>query len=117
VLNPPILILDDSTSSVDTETEHKIHQAMKEVVKGRTTFVIAHRLSTLKEADLILVMDKGEIVQRGSHERLVSRPGPYQSIYELQFRPQESVETNGHQPTPETAGWSLTAPSPAGGAE
>ena len=117
VLNPPILILDDSTSSVDTETEHRIHQAMKEVVKGRTTFVIAHRLSTLKDADLILVMDKGEIVQRGSHERLVSRPGPYQSIYELQFRPQESVETNGNQPTPQTAGWSLAAPSPAGGAE
>ena len=94
LLDPPILILDDSTSSVDTETEHLIRQALDTLIQGRTTFVIAHRLSSVKNADMILVMKEGRIVQHGVHEELVSVPGPYQEIYELQLRPQE-VEVNG----------------------
>ena len=95
LLNPPILILDDSTSSVDTETEHLIRKALDTVIQGRTTFVIAHRLSSVKNADMVLVMSEGRIVQRGVHDELIQVPGPYQEIYELQLRPQEEVETNG----------------------
>ncbi|MDO8749707.1 MAG: ABC transporter ATP-binding protein [Dehalococcoidia bacterium] len=95
LLDPPILILDDSTSSVDTETEHLIRRALVEVMKGRTTFVIAHRLSTVKSANLILVLREGQIVQRGTHQELLSQPGPYQEVYELQLRPQEATPANG----------------------
>ena len=91
LIDPPVLILDDSTSSVDVETERQIHRAMTEVMKGRTTFVIAHRLSTVREADQILVLDKGVIAERGSHAELLRKNGIYQSIYELQLRPQEEV--------------------------
>ncbi len=91
LIDPPVLILDDSTSSVDVETERQIHRAMTEVMKGRTTFVIAHRLSTVREADQILVLDKGVIAERGPHAELVRTGGIYQSIYELQLRPQEEV--------------------------
>ena len=91
LVNPPILILDDSTSSVDVETERLIHQAMVNVMKGRTTFVIAHRLSTVREADQILVLREGEIVERGDHNELIARRGIYRDIYELQLRPQEEV--------------------------
>lgn len=98
LLDPPILILDDSTSSVDTETEHLIRRALIDVMKGRTTFVIAHRLSTVKSANLILVLKDGQIIQRGSHSELVNEPGPYQDIYELQLRPQELLATDGAQP-------------------
>ena len=91
LIDPPVLILDDSTSSVDVETERQIHRAMTEVMKGRTTFVIAHRLSTVREADQILVLDKGVIAERGSHAELLRQDGIYQSIYELQLRPQEEV--------------------------
>ena len=91
LIDPPVLILDDSTSSVDVETERQIHRAMIEVMKGRTTFVIAHRLSTVREANQILVLDRGNIVERGSHEELIRSGGIYQSIYELQLRPQEEV--------------------------
>jgi ABC-type multidrug transport system fused ATPase/permease subunit len=97
LLDPPILILDDSTSSVDTETEHFIRQALIDVMKGRTTFVIAHRLSTVKSANTILVLKDGQIVQRGTHKELVNTPGPYQEIYQLQLRPQETTLTNGSQ--------------------
>jgi len=89
LLDPPILILDDSTSSVDVETERRIHQAMIAVMQGRTTFVIAHRLSTVRQADLILVLQDGDIVERGTHQELMARRGIYQEIYELQLRPQE----------------------------
>ncbi|HEY7495106.1 MAG TPA: ABC transporter ATP-binding protein [Candidatus Tectomicrobia bacterium] len=88
LLNPPILILDDSTSSVDVETEWRIHQAMLAVMQGRTTFVIAHRLSTVRQADLILVLQDGRIVERGTHQELMDRHGMYWNIYELQLRPQ-----------------------------
>lgn len=91
LIDPPVLILDDSTSSVDVETERQIHRAMVEVMKGRTTFVIAHRLSTVREADQILVLEKGVIAERGTHEELIRKGGIYQSIYELQLRPQEEV--------------------------
>ena len=91
LLDPPILILDDSTSSVDVETERLIHTAMTQVMEGRTTFVIAHRLSTVREADLILVLKDGEIVERGNHQELINSGGIYQNIYELQLRPQEEI--------------------------
>ena len=89
LLNPPILILDDSTSSVDVETERQIHQAMTGVMKGRTTFVIAHRLSTVREANLILVLQDGEVVERGTHAELMALKGNYRNIFDLQLRPQE----------------------------
>ncbi len=91
LIDPPVLILDDSTSSVDVETERQIHRAMVEVMKGRTTFVIAHRLSTVRDADQILVLDKGMIAEWGTHNELINQGGMYQSIYELQLRPQEEV--------------------------
>jgi len=83
------LILDDSTSSVDTETEHLIQQALEVLMKGRTTFVIAQRLLTLKRADCILVLNHGEIVERGTHEALLAGDGLYRQIYDLQLRDQE----------------------------
>lgn len=91
LLDPPILILDDATSSVDVETERLIQRAMVAVMRGRTTFVIAHRLSTVREADLILILQDGEIVERGTHRDLLTQRGLYQDIYELQFRPQEDM--------------------------
>ena len=91
LLDPPVLVLDDSTSSVDVETERQIHQAMKEVMKGRTTFVIAHRLSTVREADIIMVLDNGRVAERGSHDELMDKSGMYRDIYELQLKPQEEV--------------------------
>jgi ATP-binding cassette subfamily B protein len=87
--NPRILILDDSTSSVDTETEHLIQQALSVLMQGRTTFVIAQRLLTLKSADQILVLDRGRIVQRGTHDGLLGEAGLYRTIYDLQLRDQE----------------------------
>ena len=89
LLDPAILILDDSTSSVDVETEHEIQQALEEVVKGRTTFVIAHRLSTVRNADLILVMDGGRIAERGTNQELLSAGGLYRRIHDIQLLPQE----------------------------
>ena len=91
MINPPVLILDDSTSSVDVETERLIHRAMIDVMKGRTTFVIAHRLSTVREADLIVVLKDGEIAEQGTHDELLSANGIYRDIYDLQLRPQEEL--------------------------
>jgi len=87
--NPRILILDDSTSSVDTETEHLIQQALQELMQGRTTFVIAQRLLTLKNADAILVLDQGQIVERGTHQELLEYNGLYREIYNLQLKDQD----------------------------
>ena len=89
LLDPAILILDDSTSSVDVETEHELQQALAEVIRGRTTFVIAHRLSTVRNADLILVMDRGRVAERGTHAELLSAGGLYRRIHDLQLVPQD----------------------------
>jgi ATP-binding cassette subfamily B protein len=89
---PPILILDDSTSSVDTETEANIREALDTLMSHRTTFIIAHRVQSVMNADLILVLDKGEIVQRGTHDELVNQPGIYQRIYDLQARIETELE-------------------------
>jgi len=91
LIDPPVLILDDSTSSVDVETERMIHQAMTDVMKGRTTFIIAHRLSSVREADHIIVLKDGEIAEQGSHAELMAVGGTYREIYDLQLRPQEEV--------------------------
>jgi len=87
--DPRILILDDSTSSVDTETEHLIQLALASLMKGRTTFIIAQRLLTLKNADSILVVDQGQIIQRGTHDELLAKGGLYKEIYDLQLKDQE----------------------------
>ncbi|MDQ3699944.1 MAG: ABC transporter ATP-binding protein/permease, partial [Chloroflexota bacterium] len=89
LVEPTILILDDATSSVDMETEALIEQALQEIMRGRTTFVIAHRLSTVKRADEVLVLEQGEIVERGTHEALIAHQGPYRRIYDVQMRDQE----------------------------
>ena len=91
LMNPRILILDDSLSSVDTQTEYAIQQALVELMKGRTTFVIAQRLTTVKRADQILVLDQGRIVQRGAHSQLLKEGGLYREIYDLQLRDQEDL--------------------------
>jgi len=85
LMNPRILILDDSTSSVDTQTEKLIQAALDALMEGRTTFVIAHRLSTVRRADMILVMDKGQVVERGTHDELLARGGLYKEIHDLQL--------------------------------
>ncbi|MGD0610242.1 MAG: ABC transporter ATP-binding protein [Anaerolineales bacterium] len=88
LLNPRILILDDSTSSVDTQTEKLIQEALDRLMEGRTTFVIAHRLATVRRADLIVVMADGRIVQRGRHTELLAQGGLYREIYDLQLSQQ-----------------------------
>jgi ABC-type multidrug transport system fused ATPase/permease subunit len=95
LLDPAILILDDSTSSVDTETEYQIQQALQEVMKGRTSFVIAQRLRTVKMADQILVLNRGSIVERGRHEELLKQKGFYRNIYDLELRDQEEALISG----------------------
>ncbi|SFD83828.1 ATP-binding cassette, subfamily B/ATP-binding cassette, subfamily B, MsbA [Lentibacillus persicus] len=90
-INPSILVLDDATSAVDMETEFKIQRALKEVMKGRTTFIIAHRISSLKHADEILVLEEGEIVERGTHDELVQHNGPYERIYNIQYQDREQI--------------------------
>ena len=102
LLDPPILVLDDSTSSVDVETEHRIQEALAAVVKGRTTFVIAHRLSSVRGADLILVLDRGRLVESGGHAELYERGGLYRTIYDLQLTP--SVEDAWSQTSTVTEG-------------
>ena len=91
LIDPRILILDDSTSSVDTETEFLIQQALRELMKGRTTFVIAQRLQTVKDAQQIFVLDKGAIAERGTHLQLLNNGKIYRDIYELQLKAQEEA--------------------------
>ena len=102
--DPRILILDDSTSSVDTETEAEIRGALERLMQGRTTFIIAHRIQSLMNADQILVLDKGRIVQRGTHQELMAQDGMYRQIYDLQARIEDelaeeltSFSGNGHE--------------------
>lgn len=82
---PPMLILDEATSSIDTRTEIKIQQAFEKMMKGRTSFIVAHRLSTIREADIILVMRDGNIIEQGTHEELLLQKGFYANLYESQF--------------------------------
>lgn len=90
--NPRILIMDDSTSAVDTETEAEIRGALQSLMKNRTTFIIAHRIQSITNADLILVLDKGKIVQRGKHADLVQEEGMYRQIFNIQTRIEDELE-------------------------
>ncbi len=92
--DPALLILDDATSAVDTETEEIIRTALKRLMHGRTTFLIAHRVQSVLDADLILVLDHGRIIQSGSHRELVNRPGMYRRIYELQSRIESDLQAD-----------------------
>ena len=83
--DPAILILDEATSSVDTRTEVLVQQAMARLRSGRTSFVIAHRLSTIRDAHTILVMDKGQLIEQGSHDELMAQKGFYFNLYASQF--------------------------------
>ncbi len=100
LLNPRILILDESTSSVDMETEYQIQQALEVVMRGRTTFVVASRLRTIKNADQILIIENGQIVERGNHESLLKVNGRYKQLYDLQLREQEEFEERQQQQHP-----------------
>lgn len=82
---PSMLILDEATSSIDTRTEIKIQKAFAKMMEGRTSFIVAHRLSTIKEADVILVMKDGHILEQGNHEKLLAENGFYATLYNSQF--------------------------------
>ncbi len=81
----PILLLDEATSALDTESERLVQQALARLMENRTTLVIAHRLSTVREADLIVVLDEGKVVETGSHDQLIARDGAYARLHRLQF--------------------------------
>jgi ATP-binding cassette subfamily B protein len=85
LLEPSILLLDDPTAAIDSQTEHEIFEALDNAIAGRTTFIVAHRLSTLRRADFIIVMEDGRIVQSGTHEKLMREPGPYLRVADLQL--------------------------------
>ena len=82
---PPMLILDEATSSIDTRTEIQIQKAFQKMMQGRTSFIVAHRLSTIREADVILVMKDGNIIEQGDHKTLLTRNGFYAELYQSQF--------------------------------
>ena len=88
---PPILILDEATSSIDTRTEWKIQDAFSAMMRGRTSFIVAHRLSTVLGADEILVMKDGDIIERGTHKELIGRKGFYEHLYQSQFRQGKTI--------------------------
>ena len=81
IANPPVLILDEATSSIDTRTERIVQDGMDKLMAGRTTFVIAHRLSTVRNSDVIMVLDHGRIIERGSHQKLIEEKGTYYRLY------------------------------------
>ena len=106
--NPKILILDDSLSFVDAKTEQEIQQAIEEAMKGRTTFIIAQRLSTIKNADRILVLEKGKIAEFGTHSELMAENGIYKRIYETQFlekSPEEILRSGEQDESRMVHGW------------
>ena len=86
VANPRILILDEATSNIDTESERIIQKAIKEITSGRTSILIAHRLATIKNADHILLLENGEIVESGNHDDLMKLDGKYKQLFDLQFQ-------------------------------
>ncbi len=92
IKDPRILILDDSTSSVDAETEAHIQTAIQKLMQNRTTFIIAHRVQSIMKADLILVLDKGKIIQKGTHQELLHQEGVYRSIFDIQTRIEEDLQ-------------------------
>jgi ATP-binding cassette subfamily B protein len=116
LLDPKILVFDDSTSSVDTETEYLIQQALAELMKGRTTFVIAQRLRTVKAADQILVLKDGKIAESGRHDELIERGGLYREIYDLELRDQEEAFEREKERLEQIAVADIAEAVPAGGA-
>jgi ATP-binding cassette subfamily B protein len=86
LIDPRILILDEATSSVDSETEKEIQKALENLVQGRTTIAIAHRLSTLQRADRLVVLDRGQVVEEGGHDELMAKEGAYFRLYQAQAR-------------------------------
>ena len=103
VYDPAVLVLDEATSSVDTETEEVVQKALETLLQGRTSLVVAHRLSTIQHSDQILVMHRGEIRERGTHQELLALGGLYRRLYELQYRDQERGDGRlGRAPTPAT---------------
>ena len=94
LMNPAILILDEATSAVDTATEAVIQDAMAQVMRGRTSLVVAQRLSTVRNADKIIVLAEGRVVQEGSHDQLYAVVGPYRELYDLQFKDQETAHAD-----------------------
>jgi ABC-type multidrug transport system fused ATPase/permease subunit len=112
IADPRILILDEATSSLDSESEAAIQDGLRTLRRGRTTFVIAHRLSTIRSADQILVMEGGEIVERGSHAELLARRGRYRQLYDKQYRFEQDLFINpGEDFTPEPEGPAVTSPA------
>ncbi len=91
ITNPEILILDEATSSVDTHTEELIQNAIDVITEGRTSIIIAHRLATIQKADKILVLDKGEVMEEGTHHELLAKKGYYAKLYDMQFNNEESA--------------------------
>lgn len=100
LLEPPILLLDDPTAAIDSETEHEIFAALDQAIAGRTTFLVAHRLSTLRRADEILVMESGRIIQRGTHRDLLHTSGPYRRVARLQLLDAAKLDEEPEAPTP-----------------
>jgi ATP-binding cassette subfamily B protein len=97
LLEPAILLLDDPTAAIDSETEHEIFEALDRAIAGRTTFIVAHRLSTLRRADFIIVLENGRIVQRGTHEQLMREQGPYLHVASLQLVDNRELQQLGLQ--------------------
>ena len=87
--NPPVVIFDEATSALDTQTEKKVQKTLDELAKNRTTIIIAHRLSTVRNADVIYVLDHGRLIERGSHDELMARHGKYFALYEAQKKKKE----------------------------
>ncbi|HNQ15087.1 MAG TPA: ATP-binding cassette domain-containing protein, partial [Pyrinomonadaceae bacterium] len=92
--NPRILILDEATSSLDSESEALIQEGLRRLREGRTTFVIAHRLSTIRSADQILVVESGEILERGTHDELIALDGRYKQLYDKQYKFEQNLFVN-----------------------
>ena len=89
MVNAPVLILDEATSALDAESERLVQKALENLMQNRTSVVIAHRLSTVRKADKIVVMEKGEIIETGTHQELLDKKGVYKRLYELQFLEEE----------------------------